>query len=171
MLKRILLIAFVGVALSFAAVADQVVHNKTHTRYVQFDTTGVDSTRYTDTIEFGSTVGRMHSADCIYGRFVVGAWADTADTGDGTGDTIGIDDSCTIWLYSVFDDYPYTQLATVVKADLPCTLTVQIPSDSAGVDTLFKEKLALVWELYDAFADSVFETSVVVELDYFTRGK
>jgi hypothetical protein len=161
----------IGGVVASLSTADEVVHNKKSTQYVQFDTTGMDSTRYTDTLIFGkNTVGGRNSTNCLYGRFIVGAWTDTVDTGDGTGDTIGIDDSCTIWLYAVFDDYPYTQLATVKKADLPCTLTVRIPSDSAGVDTLFKERLALVWELYDAFADSVFETSVVVELDYFTRG-
>jgi hypothetical protein len=90
----------------------------------------------------------------------------SADTGDGG---IGKDDSAVIWVYTVFDDQSttgqYFLLDSSVSEGLPDTLRISIPRDSAGVDTLFKDWLAIVYRLDDSTTDTTFWPSYDVQID------
>jgi len=119
---------------------------------------------HTDTIPniVGLHGGQGHAGG-LYGTIILKASTDTGDGG------IGKDDSAIVWLYTVFRDQStngqYFLLDSAIMSALPGSLHVAIPRDSAGVDTLFKDVISIVYYIGDSTSDTTFWPSYDMQID------
>lgn len=100
-------------------------------------------------------------ARSLSSRFIIGASADTMNG-------VGKSDSGYLWLYHVWNDIDYVLAGSTAVATVPCTLSVNI-ADAAGNDTVFKEKLALVYRIADTCSTKDTTITYTIDEDYLLK--
>jgi hypothetical protein len=111
-----------------------------------------------DTLQICNLLARNSHAIGLYAKLIFKASTDTLNG-------IGASDSVVQYLYTSFDG-EFFLLDSSVSEGLPDTLRLSIPADSAGVDTLLKEALWVVYRIKDSTSDTAKGVAYDLEIDY-----
>lgn len=119
-----------------------------------------------DTFDLVQLIHDNYVYNQVYASFVLGASA-TEKQG------YGLSDSGYLWLYTVFNGV-FHLLDSAVANSLPVTLTVRLPDSidiSHGMDTLFKERLSLVWRVSDTASDTIMNVTHSIEANWILKDR
>jgi hypothetical protein len=120
------------------------------------------SYRY-DTIPICELISDDWFCNSLYGDIFVHAAEDTNRS-------LGSSDSCRLWLQSrrYINDTARYQLLDSAKTLLPCSLHISHPN-AAGLDTLLKDNLILIFQISDSLSDTNFNTVYPVSIDLLLK--